>query len=424
MNSAHNEHTINQLAAHLFRENSGKMIAVLSHKFGINQIDAILDVVQDTFETALTQWRFSSIPDNPSAWLMAVAKNKAINTFTRNNKTQEFSPSLHKLTTDYTALNQQPEVLLSDQEVQDSQLRLLFTCCQPDFSTKNQVILTLHILCGFGIPEIANALFMQKESVKKALTRSKAILRNLAPFFQSQQSDKSIELTNTILYLMFNEGYKTTRNKEGINNDLCYESIRLAKLLVRINESAIYETKALLALQFFNLSRFPARITEHGEWLTLEEQDRTLWNKSYIEEGFYYLTLATQSNVLSRYHLEAIISSLHCIALNFADTNWTKIIYLYQQLEILEPDSPFIILNRIIAESYIRNPLESIAKINLLEAEYKLQENFLIVVTKASLYQKIGEIDHAKETYMLAWNLTNSPIDKKFIDRKILECQH
>jgi RNA polymerase sigma factor (sigma-70 family) len=419
-----NHDNINQLTAHLFRENSGKMIAVLSRMFGLSQIDIVMDVVQDTFETALSKWRFSGIPNNPSGWLMRVAKNKAYNAFKKESKTLAFSPLAYLNHFDRSFENQF-DVLLSPKEIQDSQLLLLFTCCHPDFSTKNQIIITLNILCGFGVPEIANALLMSEEAVKKVLVRCKASLRKMDNLLQTNidtPSNERVKTVQTILYLMFNEGYKTTRSKEAINNDLCYEAIRLAKLLKNDNSVVNSETDALVALMFFNISRFPARLGISDEWLTLEEQDRSQWNKVFIEEGYHYLNKATQGELVTRFHIEAIIASLHCSAPTFEATNWNKIAFLYQQLEQIEP-SPLVTLNRIIAQSYLTNSrsIEALDELQVVNAD--LKNNFLVLAAKGDIYKRKGKLKNAQLFYEQALGVSPSPIDRKFLEKKILECQ-
>ncbi|SDL54140.1 RNA polymerase sigma-70 factor, ECF subfamily [Pedobacter steynii] len=412
------------MTAHLFRENSGKMTAILSRIFGLQHLDLILDIVQDTFEAALTRWRFSGIPDNPSGWLMKVAKNKALNAVKRAQKTESFSPDL--ILSASIDLEGHFHLICTDHEIKDSQLRLLIICCQPVFSSRNQIIITLYILCGFGVPEIANALLMKEEAVKKSLSRCKSTLKNIPQLLNVPVVLPSAEQTETllrILYLIFNEGYKTTRAKKGINNDLCYEAIRLTKLLSDQQQACYYPANALLALMFFNLSRFPARLTEAAEWLSLAEQDRTLWESKFIQEGFYYLDISTQSTQLHRLHLEAIIASLHCTAPDFKQTNWTKIVYLYQQLEVLEPDSPYVRLNSIIAQSYLQNGTACITEINELEQRSGLQQSFLFSATKADIYQRIGERDKAITAYEEALRLSNAPLDKKFLLRKIAACK-
>ncbi len=411
---------INQLTARLFRENSGKMVAVLSHLFGLKQIDRINDIVQDTFEKALIKWTSNELPENPSAWLMQVAKNTAINTFKRDSKMLAFSPSIY-LKHFEKGFENEFNLLLSPKEIKDSQLRLLFTCCHPNVSEKNQIIITLNILCGFGVPEIANALMMKEEAVKKALVRSKAALRELDNILQTRivtKLEERLKTVRTVIYLMFNEGYKTTRGLNGIDNDLCYEAIRLGKLLNHDDN----ETNALISLMFFNLSRFPARINDNFEWLTLAEQDRSLWNSVFIEEGYYYLRQAINSETLTRFHIEAIIASVHCSAPSFEETDWHKIVYLYNQLTLLEPHSTIITINRIIAESHLSSK-QSIQKLEELEVDMDSKMSFLVHAAKADIHKRRGELKKAKTAYLEALNLSVSPIDKKFLESKILQIQ-
>jgi RNA polymerase sigma factor (sigma-70 family) len=417
---------INQLTAHLFRENSGKMNAVLTRMFGLGQLDFVVDIVQDTFESALSKWKFSGVPENPSAWLMTVAKNKALNTFNRESKSKSFSSSVY-LTGFEATVENQFNILISDKEVKDSQLRLLFATCDPELSEKNQIVVTLNILCGFGVPEIASALLMNEEAVKKALTRGKETLKKLGGILQTNiiaQSAERVGTVQVILYLMFNEGYKTTRSNEAINTDLCFEAIRLAKLLENENGIASNDTHALLAMMFFNLSRFPARTNQAGDFLTLEEQDRKQWNKIFIEEGHHYLNRISKSGdiKLSRFYIEAVIASLHCHAKTFEETDWEKISFLYRQLELMEPDSPLITLNRIIAESYLPKS-NGLKELEEIEGHSVFRDNFLVPATKGDIYRRKGEMMNAQLAYQQALKSAVSPIDKKFLERKIVECQ-
>lgn len=399
------------------------MVAVLSRKYGLQHIDIIMDVVQDTFESALLKWRFNGLPSNPSAWLMQVAKNKAINNLKRQSKTTLFVPSKFLKQFD-SSVEQELDYLIQPQNIQDSQLRLLFVCCNPAFSQKNQVIITLNVLCGFNVPEIANALVMNEEAVKKALTRIKSLLKSYQSTFNLSHFSPSIEnvkTIHTILYLMFNEGYKTTRAKEPINNDLCYEAIRLTKLLEGSTQVLSSDTNALLSLMFFNISRFPARLGESNELLTLKEQNRNKWNKVYIEEGFYFLNKLITTDTLTRFHIEAIIASLHCSAATFESTNWEKIIYLYSLLEQLD-SSPLIKLNKIIAESYL-NFSKTIEEINKLEIELTLNNSLFIQVAKADVYARKGEFQNASRHYEKALQLSISNHDKNFLTNKLNQCK-
>lgn len=413
-----NASDINQLTAHLFRENAGKMVAVLSNLFGLKDIDWILDVVHDSFEAALTKWRFSGVPDNPSAWLMQVAKNKALNEIKKTKQARKYASQQTHEENGLEPTSPFDEQLLT-QDVHDSQLRLLFACCHPALSQQNQVVVTLHILCGFGVPEIAHALLMNAETVKKALTRSKAVLRKQSILCELQlvlNDEVQSETVLTILYLLFNEGYKTTRGREGINYDLCYEAMRLTKLLVEKKGMQNHGAEALLALMFFTIARFPARLNNGEDWLTLEEQDRSLWNQQFIAEGYSWLKQATHDSKLAKYHLHAIISSLHCSARSFADTDWEKITWLYQQLEILDT-SPVVKLNRIIAESYIHNNYRS--AIHALDELTEFRDLFLLHTSKAHIHHRAANYTQAIKHYELALVHAVSPIDKKFLEKKM-----
>ena len=377
-----------------------------------------MDIIQDTFEAALLNWRYHGVPDNPSAWLMQVAKNKAINAVKKESKIEKST------TIPEETIDAQFENYIDERRIRDSQLWLLMTCCHPDLSEKNQIIITLNIFCGFGIPEIANAIMMKNEAVKKAISRGKKVLKQSKSNILLQTNNhfvEKVEILLTILYLMFNEGYKTTRGKKGINHEMCYESIRITKLLTNDKHDYSAEANALLALMFFNIARFPARLGESNEWLTIEEQDRSLWLKPYIEEGFHYLNKATQSKKITKFHLQAIIASLHCSAPNFKSTDWKKITYLYQQMELVDPTFK-VKLNRIIAESFVE--LDK-SKKSIVELQSQLDKNnhLLYFIAQGHIFRRLGESENASYSYIKALEHAISPVDKNFLQKRINECK-
>lgn len=410
------------MAAHHFREHSGMMVAALTRVYGLHRLDSVMDGVQDTFETAISKWPISGIPDNPSAWLMKVARNKLVNILKRESKVQYNDPTLISFETSDTEY--EPVISLNDKEISDSQLHLLLACCHPALSQRNQIILTLHILCGFGVPEIANALLMSHEAVKKALTRSKAVLRNAGVLFGMQVKEQlhtQIKIVHSILYLMFNEGYKVTRGTTGINKDLCYEAIRLAKIILS-GSPAHVETNALLALMFFHVSRFPARLSGTEEWLTLEEQNRSLWDRAFITEGIYYLNRAAGIDKPCKFYLEALIASVHGLSTDFHKTNWKTISCLYRHLEVLEPDSPLVRLNRIIADSYLLEPATLIQELEVMETIMADKHTFAFLTTKGYLYEKAKNTEEAIKVYQKALTHAEAKPDEAFIRRKLNEC--
>jgi len=404
---------LNRLTAHLFRENAGKMTAVLVRLYGIDSLDTITDAIQDTFESALLKWRYSGVPENPSAWLIKVARNKTINALKRDAR------SVTALTS-ALANNTEPEVVFSEYEITDSQLRLLLACCRLDLTQQKKMILTLNVLCGFGVREIANALLLSEEAVKKALYRAKSELKNKKQQFENPEKEdirKYSVMLYMSVYLLFNEGYKTTSDAAGINTDLCYEAIRLAKL-IREQDTANPEINGLLALLFFTIARFPARITTTGEWLTLAEQDRSLWNRTFIAEGFYYLDQAKPEQELNTYYLEALIASLHSMASSFDHTNWQAIVYLYEQLERLQPEAALVRLNRIVAEMHISITSEQLEAIDQIETMFGKENRFVWLTTKAYAHERLGDLIVARYWYNEALPFAKTAMDRAFIAKK------
>ncbi|MBZ4187273.1 RNA polymerase sigma factor [Niabella beijingensis] len=401
------------LADRLFREQSGVMTAVLINRFGAAHLDTVLDAVQDAFEAALKRWRFSGIPDNPEAWLMTVARNNAINRINRDKKLYPDSalPEMQEQAI--------PEPGLPASFVQDSQLRLLLACCHPELSEKSRIIITLSVLCGFGTTEIAGALLMQKEAVKKSLTRAKAVLRNSGRLFETplvENLQARSDTVHTVLYLIFNEGYRTTRGTSGISHELCFEAMRLTKIVYE-HDTGNGASAALLALQFFNAARFPARISAEGEWLTLEEQDRSLWDQALIGEGFYYLP--RQQPPLNRYYLEALIASVHCTAAFFSETNWQQIAVLYQALEQLVPGSDIIVLNRIIAESYTgMNLKELLDRLETLHSLIADGKGFEWTMARAHLLCRLGLREARQAVLGEALTYARTVADRQLVLRK------
>ncbi len=408
-NQANNE--IFQKTAHLFRAYSGKMVAILTRYYGIGQLENIMDAVQESFEAALKHWRYKGLPDAPEAWLLKTTKNKLINLIKRENIANNLNipiPESYDFSPD-------------EKQIADSQLQLLLRICELKLPLKSQIIFTLYTLSGFGVPEIGNALLMTNEAAKKHIFRTKQLLQNTRFNFDElpeKYLNTNLNQLHLVLYLMFNEGYKTTRAKEGLNIDLCYEAMRLAKLLLQLrpNDTA---TNALLALMFFNAARFSARISSENFWISLEQQDRSLWDPALIREGMYYLHLSKNSQQLGKYHLEAIIASIHCCATNFKATDWQKIIYLYEQIEILEGPSTTLSLNKIIAWSYLSPSEDLLEQLHALGKTLNPEHQLFFHLAKAHLNSLLHRYSAAENCYREALDCAQSPIDKQFILNKI-----
>ncbi|MCB0658353.1 MAG: sigma-70 family RNA polymerase sigma factor [Saprospiraceae bacterium] len=331
------------LIPHLFRTEFGKITVVLTRYLGMDHLDIAEDLSMETFTKALEHWPHQGVPENPRAWLYAVAKNQALNWLKRQQNQRHILHSLN-----IREQCQLPEEInLSDDYIQDSQLRMLFAICHPSIGTLDQVSLALRILCGFGIDEIANALLASREAVNKRLFRAKQNLRSSAGQLEYPgQHERRARMGSvlTTLYLLFNEGYYSESEDCIMREDLAMEAIRLCYLLITNPETNLPETNALLALMCFHASRFPARKDQNGHFILYHLQNESLWNQELITQGMYFLNQAAQGDRLTRYHLEASIAYWHT---QKEDTQlkWENILQLYNHLLTLHY-SPIAALNR------------------------------------------------------------------------------
>ena len=408
-----------ELIPHLFRTEFRKITAVLCKLFGpaLSGIEIAEDIASETFLSALETWTYKGIPENPTAWLYSVAKNKAINYIKRNHL---FAGKISSQIKYDASEISEIEIDLSEKNITDSQLQMLFAICHPSISTESQIGISLRILCGFGIDEIANALLTNKETVNKRLFRAKEKLRienvKIVPIdigiTSEAEINKRLETVLTTLYLLFNEGYYSESKDSVLREDLCLEAMRLTYLLIENEQTNQPSVNALLSLMCFQSSRFEARKNKNGEMVLYDDQDETLWNDELISKGVYFLHQASQGNTLSKYHLEASIAYWHTIK---ADTKekWENILQLFNQL--LQIDySPIAALNRTYALSKANGKGEAI-----IEAEkLKLTNNHFYFTLLGELYSDIDN-NKAKENFQKALSLAKTQTDKQTIQKKI-----
>jgi RNA polymerase sigma factor (sigma-70 family) len=398
------------LIPHLFRAEFGKIAAVLCRQFGLEHVELAEDIASETFLAALESWTYKGIPENPPAWLYAVAKNKAKNQLARHQLFDgKIAPQVVAATVTET------EIDLSDQNIADSQLQMLFAVCHPAIPVEAQVGLALRILCGFGIDEIANAFLTNKETINKRLFRAKEKLRQeqvAIQFPPPAQIDKRLDAVLTTLYLLYNEGYYSESNDSLVRDDLCLEAMRLMYLLLSNTQTNLPNVNALFALMCFHTSRFAARKGQNGEMILYDDQDETLWDNELIARGTYYLHIASQGSQLSRYHIEASIAYWHTIK---ADTieKWERILHLYNQLLTIAY-SPVAALNRTFAVAKVRGNAAAI-----IEAEkLNLNTNQYYYTLLGELYRDIDR-NTAKSHFQTAYQLAKTQTDKQTIQRKI-----
>jgi RNA polymerase sigma-70 factor (ECF subfamily) len=389
------------LIPNLFRTEYRKIVSVLCSTFGINHIEIAEDIVSDTFLTATETWSVNGIPENPTAWLYTVAKNKSKNYFKRNSLFQE------KISTEikYSSNDREEfEIDLSPKNISDSQLAMMFTICNPSISKDSQISLALHLLCGFGTQEIADAFLINKEVVYKRLQRAKEKLKTEGIKIEQptlSQISTNLETVLTTLYLLFSEGYYSTSQNTILRQDFCMEAIRLTSILIENKTTNTPAANALLSLMYFHSSRFNARFNEKGESILYEEQDDKLWDNELIEKGIDYLNQSASGNSLTKFHLEAAIAFWHTKKQN-TNEKWENILQLYNQLLQIEY-SPIAALNRTFAFAKVRGNSATI-----IEAEkLKLLDNPFYYSLLGHLYTDIDDLK-AKEHYEKALTFSNS----------------
>lgn len=396
----------------LFRTEYGKIVAVLSNLFGIGNIEIAEDLASETFLTAMETWPYKGIPKNPSAWLYTVAKNKASNLYTRDKIFREKIISHLQLKDE---LKDEIEIDLSNKNIADSQLQMLFAVCNPILSENLQICMALKILCGFGIEEIANAFLTNKENINKRLQRAKTKLRSEKVQLKMPLDEYLQPRLETILktiYLLFNEGYYSESNNSIIRKELCFEAVNLAYLLLQNGSTNTHSTNSLMSLMCFHSSRLEARLSQKGELILYQDQDENLWDTALIEKGFYYLQQASKWEVTSKYYFEASIAYWHTVKKDTKE-KWDSILKLYDILLKIDY-SPIADLNRIYALSKVKGN-----KFALQEAEkLNLKDNHFYYL----LLSKLSEsLDNNKVIIYLkkALNICKTETEKIFIKNKI-----
>ena len=401
-----------ELIPHLFRTEFRKITAVLCKLFGIEHIEIAEDIASDTFLSAVETWSFKGLPPNPTAWLYSVAKNKAKNYFNHNAVfTKKVADQIKIASTETEDI----QIDLSEKNITDSQLQMLFAICHPAIPVEAQIGLSLRILCGFGIDEIADAFLTNKETINKRLFRAKEKLRlEKIPieFPPTTEINKRLETVLTTLYLLFSEGYYSESQDAVLRKDLCIEAMRLTYLLIENEQTNLPKVNALMSLMCFHASRFEARQNELGEAVLYHEQDEKLWNHELITQGTYFFNQASIGTSISKYHIEAGIAYWHTIKADSKE-KWESILQLYNQLLQVEY-SPIAALNRTYALSKANSKQEAI-----IEAEkLNLTDNHFYYTLLGELYKNIDN-NKAKKSYQKALSLAKTKTDRHTIQKQL-----
>ncbi|MCC6487033.1 MAG: sigma-70 family RNA polymerase sigma factor [Candidatus Hydrogenedentes bacterium] len=414
------------LAEHLFRHESGKLVSLLTRTFGVDRLQLAEDVVQETLIRALQTWPYHGIPDNPAAWITQTAKNLALDHVRRENNFRDKEPSIAASAHRWTAgSGDASDSIFFDDELSDNRLRMMFACCHPLIPQEARVALTLKTLCGFNIPEIAKAFLTTEAAVAKRLTRARQRIREARIPFEIPTGDEvlvRLESVEQSLYLLFNEGYKASVGESLIREELCREAIGLTNLLTQHPVGNQPRTHALLALMLLNAARLPARLDADGHILLLKEQDRSLWDQSLIAQGMSHLARSAAGDELSAFHLEARITACHCMARDYASTDWPRILSLYDRLAELD-DSPVVALNRAVAVSQVHGPQAGIEAVESIPKRAQLFTYHLLYAVLGEFESQLDNHTAAASHFRRALDLTEVKSERLFLLGRIQACE-
>ena len=398
------------------------MVAVLTRVFGFANIEQAEDIVQDTIIRALETWKFGKIPDNPNAWLYRTARNKAIDLIRKEKVKHKIESEIAPLLkSEYTLVPSMTE-MFRENEIKDSQLRMMFACCHPLFTLEAQLTIMLKTLCGLSTKEIGNAFLANEETIQKRLYRTKEKIREEHISLNYPGADSMQARLETVLkalYLLFNEGYFSSHPVQLIREDLCEEAMRLTILLSENPETNKPATNALLALMCFQTSRFGARLDDKGFMVLLKDQDRTQWNKFLIDRGNEYLNRSAEGDMLHDYHIEAAIASVHANAKTYEMTDWRLILRLYNNLAS-RTQNPMVAINRSIVLGEVEGYENAIEELENIKG---LGENCYYNTALGEMYLKSGNKKEAIKYFQKALELTSSNAETELIRRKIGLCK-
>jgi RNA polymerase sigma factor (sigma-70 family) len=410
---------------HLFRRESGRMVAVLTRIFGVHNLALAEDVVQDAFCRALETWAFRGVPENPSAWLMTAAKNRALDVLRRERTARTFAPELTRQLESEWTLAPTVEEEFGPAAVKDDELRMMFSCCSPRLSEEAQVALVLHIPCGFSVDEIASAFVSSHAAVEKRIVRSKRVLAGSKKLFDISGAEdfaRRLPAVQRALYLLFNEGYHGGSPEKAVRVELCQEAMRLASILLKNPLGATPSTYALAALMSVNAARLPARLDRSGNLTVLAEQDRSQFDQALAEEGLRLLERSAMGPDLSDYHVEAAIAWVHTSAQSTEETNWAMIISLYDKLMAIRP-SPIVALNRAIAIAQRDGPQRGLEEIHAIQDSERLANYPFYHAALGELELRSRENVAACRHFAAALKLARNAMERSFFEQRIGACK-
>jgi RNA polymerase sigma-70 factor (ECF subfamily) len=411
------------LDKHFFRREAGRMVPALTRIFGVHNLALAEDVVQDAFCRALEVWEASGVPENPTAWLMATAKNRALDLIRRERTARKFAPEMGRLLETEWTLAPVVHEAFAEHTMRDEQLRMMFSCCHPQLAEEAQLALILNILCGFGADEIASALLTGRAAVEKRISRGKKVLAGAKRLFDLGDAAFALRLATVrrALYLLFSEGYHGASAESAVRPLLCDEAMRLTALLRQHPPSATPVTSALAALMCLHAARIPARVDAAGDLAGLVDQDRSRWDGALVREGLALLEGSAAGSELSEYHIEAGIAVTHAAARTLADTDWRVIVSLYDRLMAVAP-SPVVALNRAIAIGQRDGADAGLAALAAIADRERLAAYPFYPAAAGELELRRGNRGGARVHFMAALALARNDAERRFLGKRLQLC--
>jgi RNA polymerase sigma-70 factor (ECF subfamily) len=410
-----------QLVEHFFRHETGRLHGALIRLVGVQNLTLAEDVAQEAMLRALRTWSMGGVPANPSAWITRVAINLARDALRhqRMSGAKESAIITHLEQTRSSAAAVEGD--LDENEIRDDALRLMFVCCHPSIAPDAQVVLALKVLCGFSTGEIARAFLTSDAAIEKQLTRTKQRIQNAGIGFDIPEGEDlagRIDGVLGALYLLFNEGYKASAGERLLREELCQEAVRLTSLLVSHPAGNTPRSHALLALMYLSAARFPSRLDEHGDLLRLDDQDRSKWDQGLITRGLLQLAEAAHGDVLSEYHLQAGIAAIHCMAEDYASTDWARILRHYDELNRIK-SSPVVALNRAVAVANVHGAQAGLEAIAAIPQRDRLESHYLLHAVEGELHWRLKNDRAAAGSFRRALHLAQVGPEQLYLTRML-----
>lgn len=408
------------LTEHLFRHEAARMIAALTRLFGVHNLALAEDVVQDALCRALEVWKARGVPEQPSAWLMATAKNRALDVLRRERTARDFAPELSRAQLAEQTLAPLVEEAFSTPNIRDEQLRMMFSCCHPRLPEEAQLALILNVLCGFAAPEIASAFLTGRAAVEKRISRGKKALAEAKQLFDLGDAEFGgrLHTVQRALYLLFSEGYHGSSRDAAVRADLCREATRLTALLREYPPADTPRTHALAALMLLHAARLPGRLDAAGDLSAFGDQDRSLWDQRLLGDGLALFESSATGAELSQYHIEAAIAASHAAARSIQDTNWAAIVQLYDQLMAVAA-SPVVALNRAIAIGERDGPELGLRALREIDDAARLADYPFYAAALGELELRRGNPSAARQHLQRALTLARSDAERRFLAKRL-----